>query len=210
MLRHSDIWRALDKLASEQGLTPSGLARRAGLDPTTFNRSKRVTRDGKLRWPSTESVSKVLEVTKCSLGHLVTLIDEPAPGAQSRVLPLIDLAHAGADDAFDEAGRPSGAAWRTTALPDFGDPSTYAVRVTGDVLSPVYEDGVMLIVSPSAELHARDRVVGRLKSGPFLVRQVARRTARGVDLSSLGNGRDAASISAGDLAWVARIIWASQ
>ena len=64
MLRHEDIWRAIDKLAHEHGLTPSGLARRAGLDATTFNRSKRMSREGKLRWPSTESVAKVFGCNK--------------------------------------------------------------------------------------------------------------------------------------------------
>ena len=58
MLTHSQIWNALDRLAAHSGLTPSGLAKKAGLDPTTFNKSKRITGDGRERWPSTESVAK--------------------------------------------------------------------------------------------------------------------------------------------------------
>ena len=61
MMRHADIWQAIDRLAADHGLSPSGLARRAGLDPTTFNKSKRLARDGRPRWPSTESLSKILE-----------------------------------------------------------------------------------------------------------------------------------------------------
>ena len=45
-LTHGQVWIALDRLAERAGLSASGLARRAGLDPTTFNRSKRVTPDG--------------------------------------------------------------------------------------------------------------------------------------------------------------------
>ncbi|HAI29308.1 MAG TPA: DNA-binding protein, partial [Thalassospira sp.] len=60
MIRHQQIWAALDQIAEDHGLTPSGLARLAQLDPTTFNRSKRTTAQGKPRWPSTESISKVL------------------------------------------------------------------------------------------------------------------------------------------------------
>ena len=45
----------------------SGLAKRAGLDPTSFNKSKRVTGEGRPRWPSTESLAKVLEATGASL-----------------------------------------------------------------------------------------------------------------------------------------------
>ena len=52
-MRHEDIWRALDSLAAERGLSASGLARRSGLDPTTFNPSKRSTPEGRARWPST-------------------------------------------------------------------------------------------------------------------------------------------------------------
>ena len=53
MLSHDKIWAAIDRLAERHQLTPSGLARRAGLDPTSFNKSKRIASDGRMRWPST-------------------------------------------------------------------------------------------------------------------------------------------------------------
>jgi phage repressor protein C with HTH and peptisase S24 domain len=67
MLKHSDIWHAVDRLAARYSMSPSGLARRAGLDPTTFNKSKRITREGKQRWPNTESIAKILEATGASI-----------------------------------------------------------------------------------------------------------------------------------------------
>ncbi len=63
MLSHDQIWGAIDALAERYRMSPSGLAKRAGLDPTTFNRSKRVGADGRERWPSTESLAKVLAAT---------------------------------------------------------------------------------------------------------------------------------------------------
>src|SRR5579859_1922327 len=102
MLRHGDIWRALDRLAAEKGLTASGLARRAGLDPTTFNKSKRVTRDGKLRWPSTESLAKVLEATGSSLTQFVGLIDSTA--LPQRRVPVLGYTRAGEPGMFDDRG----------------------------------------------------------------------------------------------------------
>ena len=63
MLSHSAIWDAIDALARRHGLTTSGLAKIAGLDPTAFNPSKRVSKDGRGRWPSTESIAKILEAT---------------------------------------------------------------------------------------------------------------------------------------------------
>ncbi|MGL4443960.1 MAG: helix-turn-helix transcriptional regulator, partial [Alsobacter sp.] len=35
MLTHGQIWTAIDAIAARYGLTASGLAKRAGLDPTT-------------------------------------------------------------------------------------------------------------------------------------------------------------------------------
>ena len=67
MLTHKQIWAAIDALAARYGMSPSGLARKSGLDATTFNPSKRTAEDGKKRWPSTESVSKVLAATGASL-----------------------------------------------------------------------------------------------------------------------------------------------
>jgi len=52
MLTHNQIWTAIDRLAARAKLSPSGLAKKAGLDPTTFNKSKRVTPEGRQRWPS--------------------------------------------------------------------------------------------------------------------------------------------------------------
>jgi phage repressor protein C with HTH and peptisase S24 domain len=47
MLTHDQVWAALDRLAERAGLSASGLAKKSGLDPTTFNKSKRVTADGR-------------------------------------------------------------------------------------------------------------------------------------------------------------------
>ena len=75
MLSHTDIWTALDRLAKSGGYSPSGLAKKAGLDPTSFNKSKRHSPDGKPRWPSTESISKVLAVTDATMSDLISLIE---------------------------------------------------------------------------------------------------------------------------------------
>ncbi len=90
MLTHGQVWGALDRLAERAGLSPSGLARRAGLDPTTFNKSKRITPDGRERWPSTESLAKALAATGSSIDTFVQLI-----GDHGRDVPSVPLlAHA--------------------------------------------------------------------------------------------------------------------
>jgi phage repressor protein C with HTH and peptisase S24 domain len=89
MLTHGQVWGALDRLAERAGLTPSGLARRAGLDPTTFNKSKRITPDGRERWPSTESLAKALAATGSSIDTFVQLIGDHGRDVQS--VPLLAL-----------------------------------------------------------------------------------------------------------------------
>ena len=78
MLTHAQIWNALDRLAARAGLSASGLAKKAGLDPTTFNKSKRITPDGHARWPSTESVAKSLAATGTPIDVFVQLISDSA------------------------------------------------------------------------------------------------------------------------------------
>src|SRR4030081_963753 len=90
MLTHDQIWTALDRLAERGGLSASGLAKKSGLDPTTFNKSKRVTPDGRERWPSTESVSKALAATNSSIDSFVQLIGDGARTMQS--VPLLGFA----------------------------------------------------------------------------------------------------------------------
>lgn len=86
MLTHEKIWIAIDRLAKNHGYSASGLAKQAGLDPTAFNKSKRHSPDGKPRWPSTESISKILNVTGVKMNDFIKLIDEPglSPDGQSR------------------------------------------------------------------------------------------------------------------------------
>ncbi len=77
-MTHEEIWKAIELFAKDKNTSVSGLARLGGLDPTTFNRSKRLTSDGQQRWPSTQSLAKVLSATKTSLDEFAKYI--PASG----------------------------------------------------------------------------------------------------------------------------------
>src|SRR3974390_139693 len=116
MLTHAQIWNALDRLAARNKMTASGLAKKAGLDPTTFNKSKRVTPEGRARWPSTESVAKALAATNTKVETFVTLITDGVKPPISTV-PLIGLAPAAGGGYFDDAGFPVGKGWAECAVP---------------------------------------------------------------------------------------------
>ena len=64
---HQEIWDAIYKVAKSNGLSASGLAKKSGLNPTTFNKSKKFNKDGRERWPSMESISKILNATNISI-----------------------------------------------------------------------------------------------------------------------------------------------
>jgi len=213
-MKHDDIWRALDTLAAEHGLSASGLARRAGLDPTTFNPSKRRMPDGRARWPGTESLAKVLEATGASLetfSHLVAGARAIASSrGAARSIPLIGMAQAGADGFFDDGGYPVGGAWDEVSIPEVGDPHAYALEISGDSMEPVYRDGDMVVVSPGAPTRRGDRVVVRTSRGEAMAKQLVRRSARRIELRSLNPEHPDYAFDLPQVAWIHRIIWASQ
>ena len=209
MLTHSQIWQAIDALAHRHGLSPSGLAKLAGLDPTTFNKSKRAA-GGKLRWPSTESVAKALTAVGATLDEFVALVEPKAGAAQARMVPLIGMAQAGAHGYFDDAGFPAGAGWDEIGFPEFSDEHAYALEVSGDSMLPVYRDGDHILVSPSASLRRGDRVVVKTVTGEVMAKQLGRMTAQRVELKSFNPAYEDRSFALGEITFIHRIIWASQ
>lgn len=213
-MKHDDIWRALDTLAAEHGLSASGLAKRAGLDATTFNVSKRRMPDGRARWPSTESLAKVLDATGASLEGFAALVSGaralPAARTPARRIPLIGLAQAGTDGFFDDGGYPVGGGWDEVSAPEVGDPHAYALEISGDSMEPVFRDGDQIIVSPTAPVRRGDRVVARSARGEVMAKQLARRSARRIELRSLNPAHPDRSFELTEVAWLHRIVWASQ
>jgi phage repressor protein C with HTH and peptisase S24 domain len=208
MLTHGQIWTALDRLAERAGLSPSGLAKRSGLDPTTFNKSKRITADGRERWPSTESVAKALAATNSSIDTFVQLIGDSARTVQA--VPLLGFAQAAAGGYFDESGFPSGKGWDEVALPSADDEHAYALEISGDQMGPAYRDGDIIVVSPGTPIRRGDRVVVKTQGGEVMVKEMKRRTAKTLELQSLNPNQADRTLAAGDVEWIARIVWASQ
>ena len=209
MLTHAQIWSAIDGLAKRSGLSPSGLAKRAGLDPTTFNKSKRITADGRARWPSTESVAKSLAATGASIDQFVALITE-ASQPTAEAVPLLGFAEAGAGGYFDDGGYPAGKGWDEIPFPAVDDEHVYALKISGDSMHPAYRDGTVIIVSPSATIHRGDRVVVKMRDGEVMAKELKRKTAKALELKSLNPEHPDRTLAAEEVLWVARIVWASQ
>ena len=209
MLRHSDIWEAIDRLAAKHNLSPSGLAKQAGLDATTFNKSKRSTRDGKLRWPSTESISKILAATSSNLSDLLNELPNAATTITQRI-PVIGFAQAGDNGYFDDAGYPTGSGWEEIVFPDIGDPNAYALMVSGDSMEPLYRDGDRIIISPVANIRGGDRVIVKTGKGEIMAKELVRRTAQRIELRSINPEYENPVLPTAEVEWIARILWARQ
>ena len=213
MLPHRAIWDGIDAIAKRHGLSASGLAKLAGLDATAFNVSKRVSRDGRERWPSTESLHKILEATGENLDAFIqgsgAYLQMPSSTPRQAV-PLLGLAQAGSGGFFDSAGFPAGQGWDEVALPAAGEDGTYALEVSGESMLPLYRDGDIIVVSPTEPARRGDRVVVRTKDGEVMVKLLHRQTAKTVELHSVNPEHPPRTIALRDVDWVARIIWASQ
>lgn len=209
MLAHGQIWVAIDALAAKHGYSASGLARKSGLDPTTFNKSKRIAADGRPRWPSTESIAKALDATGASLDSFMELLT----GGQTetkRTVPLIGMAQAGDGGYFDDGGFPTGQGWDEIAFPDVDRGQAYALEISGDSMAPVFRDGDVVLVQPGAPVRRGDRVIVKTTAGEVLAKELARRTAKQIELRSLNPEHADRTFATNEVAWIARIVWASQ
>ena len=210
-LTHAKVWSAIDALARRYGLSASGLAKSAGLDPTAFNKSKRVTGEGRPRWPTTESIAKVLTATGASFEDFTALVAGSQRGrATPQPIPLIGLTQAGGGGFFDDGGRPVGGGWDQIRVPKVDDENAYALEVTGDSMAPLYRDGDILIVSPNSPTRKGDRVVLRTTDGEVMAKVLVRRSMKSIELASLNPAHANLVFPMERLEWIARIVWASQ
>lgn len=201
MFTHDDIWAAIDRLAEAHGLSPSGLARQAGLDATAFNRSKRISPNGKPRWPSTESLAKILDVTNSTMGDLLDLMDEKDIAPRS--IPLLSYAALRAGRMSSEKGKVA------LAIAYNVGENAFAVKVEDSRLAPLFRKDALLVADQVTRAKADDRVLFYLRKGGLkggIVKSLQRRNYT----IFLPNDNFEESVFPDDnIEWIARILWSS-
>ncbi|WP_108660873.1 LexA family transcriptional regulator [Acuticoccus kandeliae] len=212
MLSHEEVWAAIDTLAEGNGLSPSGLARRAGLDPTTFNKSKRFAPDGRPRWPSTESISKILKATETSIGALFGGESRAGAAAAGISVPLVGQAHAGFEPRPIDGG-PTGPLPhppRIISFPDRRHEPLYALSVVGDSMQPLYRNGDVLFISTNAVARPGDRVVVKLKNSDVVVKVLKDDSGENLSFHAVNPDHPDVSFSTESVEWMAKIVYATQ
>lgn len=207
LLTHDHIWSAIDRLAKNRGLTASSLARLAGLDPTTFNRSKRLSADGNARWPSTESIAKILAATNVTVDEFLALIPKER-AADASVIPFRQVDGRLAD-AFGAHGQPTGMGWENLPLPVAGDESAFALGIVGDRHAPTYRDGDILLLSTQLAPRHGDRILLMDQAGLVTLAVLGQKTAGSIHLRGLDGGTLPVCAKS-SIRLLARILWASQ
>lgn len=211
MFSHKQVWAAIDTIAERYGYSASGLAKKSGLDPTSFNPSKRNGPDGRPRWPTTESIANLLDAAGATVEEFADLLSgRKGQPPRRKQIPLLGLARAGKGGYFDDSGFPVGNGWDEIDVPGVTDNTAYALEITGDSMLPVYREGDTIIVSPGATVRKGDRVVVKTTDGQVMAKIMQRQTAKNVELASFNAAHDTKTLDLKDVDWMARIIWASQ
>jgi phage repressor protein C with HTH and peptisase S24 domain len=218
MLSHTRIWAFIDQLAEESSLSISGLAKKAGLDPTTFNKSKRTNVGGRLRWPSTESLAKVMEVTELNTDDFIKMmvphdkiIDRTNQDHKDKIsLPFINFTNAKKEDCFEENGLPSGKHWHEMQYPALTTQGIFAFEVDTSTMAPFFKEGDILIIDRHAQLRKGDRIVFRTLNGDLMGKILAHQTDKVLELQSLDQDQKNMTLTISDIDWIGRVMWVSQ
>lgn len=168
------LWAAIDRLTLEKGLSSSGLARAAGLDPTALNPSKRRTPDGRIRLPRMETLLDLLAALRVTLGEFARRLEDEGTATtddtqQKKRLRLALFSQLDIPDLFDQANLPISTLWSEVGSPfaDIG-PYDYGIRLDSAAYEPVFRRGSLLLVSPDSAIREQDRIVVHHHPTPVL------------------------------------------
>ncbi|WP_316858996.1 hypothetical protein [uncultured Cohaesibacter sp.] len=223
MLSHERIWKAIDSLASRQNVSVSGLARAAGLDPTSFNQSKRFGTNGRPRWPSTESIAKILDATSVSLESFFSLGADDTEGKDWSFDDILAQKAPPSWPVLAEAGLivPASQEYRVPNALSVHDTRgaltavfPFAVfHVTHDRFEPHFRKDAILLLGQPSSLAEGDRVLlfhslkGILAG---LVRTMDRGQLSIAPLRKTASEESEERLQASSAQWIAKILWASQ
>lgn len=204
---YETIWSAVDNLAASLGLTPSGLAKKAGLDSTTFNKSKRKRRDGKNRWPSLESLNKIFDVCHISFEEFYELGRENNIVENLKAIPYSKISKLSGGISASAYGIET-KAWKMVSFPDSYN-NIYALEIDTMKYSPDYRAGTVLILSKNSDIRKNDLVAVYKKDNTIVIGEFYCRTPNQIELHGTGGNEKEMLIDIKDIIMLNRIMWIS-
>ena len=207
-MKYETIWSAVDNLAKALSMTPSGLAKKSGLDSTTFNRSKRIRPDGKKRWPSLDSINKVLEYCNISFEEFYNYGDNYDGHSNIQTIPFARLSN-NVIPSYQEDNAPDTTNWESIAFP-IRTNSAYALEIDTNEYEPVYKKGSTVLLLKNSEIRHGDRIAVFFNDGSKVLAEFMHRKPQTIELLSLKKSENEISVKIDDIAYINRIVWVSQ
>src|SRR5574344_1317736 len=203
-MKYEQIWNAVDKLAQANNLTPSGLAKKAGLDATTFNKSKRLRPDGNKRWPSLDSLNKITEVCNISFEEFCNL-GTGKNSLNSSSIPYCKFSSL--NNVAIKNSRIESKDWNRIRFPEKNN-NFIAIELDFGDFEPIYKKNSTIIIAQNSEIRKGDRIVVFLDDGRILIQEFIRRTANALEVSDLLNPKFESIIAIPNIKLVNRVVWA--
>lgn len=204
MFSHDQIWHAIDKLAEIKGLSASALARSANLDPTSFNRSKRVSPEGRARWPSTESISKILKATNTSPMKFASLLNGPE-GELVKSVHLVKWSDLRLPNNFKPDGTLVDGRWERITFSDVNNEYVIAIEATNESCAPFYREGDILLAAPGNKVRRGDILIYATRNGETACAVFYRSTIVGVTVKDRLS-EETKLIRYDDIVWTGRVL----
>ncbi len=208
-MKCNELWKTIDKLALRLKTTPSGLAKLAGLDATSFNKSKRFRPDGNPRWPSMESVNKVLQACNITFEDFIALSKAEGISYKPETIALIDIEKLGDKKHIDDNGALIRKNCNAIKFPNIQDNKIFAIDITTNKFEPWFKSGNMLIISPNADIRRGDRLVLKTVDNEIIIGELIKKTVQKTEIKEICSGKNM-ELKNNDILWSYRIIWTSQ
>ena len=209
MLTHENLWTAIDTLARMNGFSTSGLAKKAGLDPTIFNKSKRISVDGRLHWPTTESIAKILGVNNSSFGQFASIIHNKAGQGDYINLPQAKLSGLQGKASFINPNGHIDPDLRIKHTDSTGiDCQSFMVKINTNSYAPMFEKKSSVIATTNGGVRKSDIAIIALTSGSSIIAKIHKLSSHIVEIISLEESNETHSIILNkDILWMARILY---
>lgn len=177
------------------------------MDATTFNKSKRTRPDGKKRWPSLDSLNKIIEVCNISFDEFFALAGNENEDKIIHSIPYIECSRLleGEKTICIDFRKNK---WQRIRFPD-GHDNLYALDINTDQFAPFYRNGTLLILSQESEIRRGDRIAVFMSDNSIVIREFVHRTATTLELKDILSV-DKTSVNVENIRIVHRIVWASQ